>query len=330
MTCAAILYKNRTTNFRILYLPTIIGLVSCIQLLFTLLEKNSFTPDLFGSVGEGGQSIVYTGFILSFPIFGLLLKYNISIKPCKDSVDVIFKPTPTFSNEEILAYISYGALATYTISFMGSPQHYAGFLILTFLSIFIVIKNSGSRILNCLLLISILLIPPLNSGYLDTGKEFIIEKSDYFNYLQKLGHHIYFRSPINVSKIAEEYNILASKYSPTGKIYLISKDKSYLELFLDQNIQPKSYDIFANFVNITGENALLKLKKDKVNFVILESSIHRDSIVNLIELERDYLGQTEYNFHRQILFNINSLEKLLNQNLIECSTRYCIYKVPTT
>ncbi len=285
-----------------------------LQFLCYLADSQGFTPELFGSIGDGQQSLLYTSYILLFPIFSLLLKF-------KDENEVVF------STKEIFAYISYGALASYTIAFVGSPQHYAGFLQMACLSIFLIVKSSKNTIHQVLLMTTLSIFPAIQYSYIHATSSFDISKSSYYDYTGKLGTSLYFRTPSNFDIITDEFNSLITKQALNKKVYFLSKDKLFIENYLGKNIEPKTYDVFVNYVKLSPSDTAEILSKEKVDFIVLDSEIHRKNIKQFINLEKGNMSKGEFQHHSRILSNIDLFAESIKSNLVECSDRYCIYKI---
>jgi hypothetical protein len=148
-----------------------------------------------------------------------------------------------FPAEYIFAYLVYGFCATYAISFPGSPQHYVGFISMASIGIYILLKNLPRSKLVVILSVGILFFPAYYYGYMGIGKKYINPKSDLFEYTNKVGASLYFNTAVEIQKISNAYDEIVFKYKDLGKIYLISKDKNFIEMYTNKNLDPKVYDI---------------------------------------------------------------------------------------
>lgn len=308
-------YKNNALISGLMVIASVIGL----QITLYYLQKNSFSPDLFSSVGEGGKNRLYGTLILLFPIF---IKLVASIKNYSIDFDAI-----KFSNEEIIAFICYGFSATYTISSAFSPQHYAGFILMSSYSIYVLFNKIIRTQLVALSVIASFIGIPYYFSYVSTGQKFTISESSFFKYDNKIGKHIYFNSPMNINNIANDFEQITKNYDDKNGIYLLSKDKIFIETMLNKNLNPKIYDVFPNLYNISPGSILEKLKIDNASYIVLDNSELRDASRRLVETFSATLSETELSYHRDILGNLDQLSIHLKQNLIECNDRYCIYRV---
>ena len=316
VTVFFIISIGKKIKAKLFALPLILALIIGLQFLCYVIGKQGFTPELFGSVGEGEQSLLYTILILLFPITALFLKF---VEPDNNEV--------SFNNSEILAYVSYGALATYAIAFAHSPQHYSGFIQMASISIFLIVKNNNKIIAQLILLSLFFLIPSYIFHYLQPRNNFAITQSSFYNYSEKLGNRMYFRTPTNISIIADEYHSLIARHALDKKVFFLSKDKLFIENYFDKNLEPKTYDVFANFFKFSADDTLTIILNEHVNFVVLDSDIQRANIKNFITMKKAYLQPEEFRHHINILSNFDSFAELIKPNLLECSSRYCIYRI---
>lgn len=308
------LYQRRIYNPYLYVLPLTVAFIALIQIGLYIWTKNSFTPDLFSSVSEGRHYIFYALLIISFP-FALKL------------IAVPTKKLLSFDDQEFLALSAYLLSATYTISFYGSPQHYAGFLIMSALSIYILIKKYSFTIKAVALAFGILwLVPIHNPNYINIGKKLFIFSSDLYEYKNIIGKNIYFKSALDIEGVNKEYENIKKDIKNTDKIYFISKDKIYLETYRDSNLLPKGYDIYVNY-SFSPEQALEKLHQDNVSYVILDNHNLINYSMNLITLFKGQTNDIEYKNYENLLIKVRSLSNHLQDNLIRCNARYCLYKI---
>lgn len=306
-----------------LYIPAIVSCITIFQIFLQAFESNSFSPTLFGSVGEGGLSRLYTIGVLSFPILVEII--NLASKNYKIT---IFDGV-NFSDQDIFNYVAYALCATYAISFAGSPQHYVGFVLMAFISIFLILKKISYSLSKLVIGVLIFLAIPIYFFYpysYGLGEKFKPYMPNYLSFNERFGKNIYFASDIKIDVINSDYINLVKKYE-NSKIYFISKDKIYIETYSDVNLEPKSYDVFVNYVNVPPEIALKKFKHDGVKYVVLDSPIKRLISKSLLELYGSSIGSGEYLGHMKIIESIDELSKSLKPNLLECNDRYCIYSI---
>ena len=311
--------RKKIHSFITLKMTFVVAVIVAIQLALFLYQKNSFTPELFSSVGEAPFSFGYTLKILLLPI--ALLAVTIAFGVWNWKVE-------KFNNDQIiLACVIYGLCATYAMSFPKSPQHYVGFILMAFFGIYILLKNSSFSIITTICSIAILFSTPYYYKYLRFNHKYIEAKSDFYEYKNKLGASIYFLTAIDVKEVSSEYDQLISKYEDSGKIYFISKDKIFIEMAQDKNIDPKVYDVYTNYLGVTPDIALEKLRNDGVTYVVLDNFYLTEYIIAMNKLFRIYLGNHEYLSHEKILLNIRALSRDKRIQILECTQSYCIYKI---
>ena len=300
------------------YPISIFGIVIC-QSLLIWSQKNALSPPIFSSVGDAPIMLGYSLWILAFPITLFLVKILFERVP-------VFIKEP-FPDECIFAYLVYGFCATYAISFPGSPQHYVGFILMASIGIYILLKDLPKSKLVAMLSIGFLFLPAYYYGYLGIGKKYINPRSDLFEYINKVGASLSFNTAVEISKISKSYDEIIFKYKDLGRIYFISKDKNLIEMYIDKNLEPKIYDVYTNFLDISADSVLTSLKADGVNYVVLQNSalIEFSEAVNKA-LNTD-ANRSEFEKHQRILKNMGVLSKNLKSNLLECNSRYCIYKI---
>jgi len=302
-----------------LRMPFCVMVIILIQLVLLHNQQNSFSPSIFSSVGEVPFSLEYALKILAFPLVlsvWVLTSGNLA------------KISKEFNDDQIiLAYIIYGVCAIYAISFPGSPQHYVGSMLMAFFGIFILLRNTALSRNALIFSIASLFFVSAYYNYLSFGQKLREVKSNFYEYKNQIGSSIYFSTAVDVNKISSDYASLIYKFQNEGKIYLFSKDKSFIEIAQDRNIEPKIYDIYTNFLDITPDMALAKLKDDRVSYLVLDSPNKIDYSFAMNQLRGHDFGDGEYRNHKKILLNIQSLSKHLRVKLLECNQSFCIYKL---
>ena len=324
-----IMFRDRKFSFLLPSVSLVIALVSALQYYIYVGARNAFSPALFGSVGEGEQSLPYLLMLLGVPILALIFKLII-LKKCSFMGGVLeFSAVmrEQFSDSEVVAYISYLALATYSVAFVGSPQHFSGFLQMAYFSIFTIIAGVARAPLKIILLSILFIFPGCYYSYFQFSNSFTIIKSSFYDYTTKFGVPLYFRTPSNVSALSAEYSELVSSYVPSEKIYFLSKDKIFIENFQGTNIAPKSYDVFTNWRDLSVDSIRLDLRRNNIKYIVMDGDFHISAMRGLIKLHSGYLGSVEYAFHDKILQNQLDLSGLISGDVIRCSSRYCIYRV---
>jgi hypothetical protein len=232
-----------------------------------------------------------------------------------------------FDNNEILALVSYVLCATYTLSFLGSPQHYAGFLIMASISIFVLMKKNCHTKIMIIFALGLLFVVPIHYRYISLGKTVFLSQSQLFEFKNKLGLPIYFRTSLEIEDISKSYDDLTKYYQSKGKIYFISKDKIFIEAYKGVNIEPKIFDIFSNFGNARSQEVLTKMRMDLVDFIVLDKIEQRVISRRIVEESKSSIGSHEYNAHLSLLEAIDAMALNLKDQLISCNLRYCIYKL---
>lgn len=311
------LFKNPRIDSKIFRLPAVVLGITIVQVATYYFHRNSFTPPLFSSVGEGGSSALYTLSILLFP---LILKMSNYIQGRNIHLNEI-----NYTNEEILGFIGFGLSATYAISFPNSPQHYSGFILMASCAIYIILKNNLNTIFKSILILSLFLYIPYHYRYLNIGQHINFEKSVYFDYKNDLGDTINFKTAMEIGSLSKNYDDVLSKANGK-KTFFISKDKIYIEAYKGKNLLPKVYDVFTNYVNIDAVSSLKKMRDDGVDYVVLDNSQLRYYSAKILDIFQPSIGEVEYDLHKKILENINSLASMLDNELVYCNSRYCLYK----
>ena len=306
-------------RFWILKYPTSILCIVLLQALLIWSQRSSLSPPIFSSVGDAPVMMVYSLLMLSFPValFLIAIVFERGSRFAEES----------FPDECIFAYLVYGFCATYAISFPGSPQHYVGFISMASIGIYILLKNLPRSKLAAILSIGVLFFPAHYCGYMAIGKKYISPRSDLFEYTNKVGTSLYFDTAVEIQKISKAHDEIVFKYKDLGKIYFIAKDKNFIEMYINKNLDPKIYDVFTNFLDVSADSALLRLKADDVSYVVLQSPalIEFSEIVNkTLSTDAD---KSEFEKHQRILKNMSTLSRNLKPNLLECNSRYCIYKI---
>jgi hypothetical protein len=304
------------------YLPVAVVCVAIIQFICYQITGNGFQPELFSSVQEGNKENSFAWILIIFPVVLLVSKFIIISEIGLQGLRI-----ESFNNIELLSYISYGALATYAINFHGSPGHYVGFLQMASISIIVMLKHSKTKSVLTFLAVVALVAPGYSYGYLSLKGQWSQNISSFYKYDEKFGPVLYFKSPSKVQDLAQEYSYFIGSHTTDKKIYFISKDKIYIETYLNRNIEPISYDVFVNLQRHTPASANKILKADKVDYLILDNGTHRSEMMRLMVVLKSFISPAEYDSHVKILESINGLAELNNNNLLECNLRYCIYKL---
>lgn len=315
----AILQRERV-GMSLYFLPAVVLVVVILQGVLYVSQANMFTPNLFSSVGEGKGSLLHLAEILLFPLVCMVASFVPALNGGNTN-------KPSFGGHEVLALLSYGFCATYSISFMESPQHYAGFLVMSSIGIFMLMKSYCQTKLMIALALSLLLVAPINYRYISLGKKVFLSQSQLFEYKNDLGTPIFFRTSLEIEALNKDFNEITGSFQGKGKIYFISKDKIFLETFLGVNIEPFIYDVFTNFKKINPIEVKKNLKTEEVLFLVLDNPMLRAFSNNHAIYFKNQIGQGEIQSLKNILNNIEDIEYLLNFDLIKCNKRYCIYKI---
>lgn len=282
-------------------------------------QKNSFTPSLFSSISEPKISLFYTISILISPLIFLaiyIIKYKRLVTVGEiNHVQIIF------------ACISYGFCSSYAIGFAKSSQHYAGFIFMAFIPIFIFVKASVKSRLLLFTTISLLLFPAVRFKYFNFGNKYSASYSSLYSYQNDIGTTLKFKTALNLDEVFKSYNAITERYIRDGKIYFISKDKIFIELYINKNIEPKVYDIFTNFIDITPNNAVSKLKKDGAEYLVLDNTKLMEYSKELAKISGGIVENQEQLNNIKIINNIQGLANLIESKRLECNARYCIYKI---
>ena len=293
--------------------------IVALQIIIFSYQKSPFTPSLFSSVGESSFSILYACSILLFPVAALVMN------TAKARLNI--ESSGVTREQIIFACIAYGLCSSYAISFVKSPQHYVGFIAMAFIAIYIFLKDSLNSRFAAIVLVILLLFPAFHFKYFDLGKRPKQTLSDLYVYSDVIGAQLNFRTALNVGSLSETYHILSKKYESAGKIFFISKDKIFIELFNDKNIEPKVYDVFTNFINIDSASAISKLKEGGADYVVMDNQNLLNYSMQAIKMSEGTVGKEEWAAYIRIMNNMQDLSKQLEKNLLECNSRYCIYKI---
>jgi hypothetical protein len=202
-----------------------------------------------------------------------------------------------------------------------------GFIAMAFIAIYIFLKDSLNSRFAAIVLVILLLFPAFHFKYFDLGKRPKQTLSDLYVYSDVIGAQLNFRTALNVGSLSETYYILSKKYESAGKIFFISKDKIFIELFNDKNIEPKVYDVFTNFINIDSASAISKLKEGGADYVVMDNENLLNYSMQVIKMSEGTVGKEERAAYIRIMNNMQDLSKHLEKNLLECNSRYCIYKI---
>lgn len=310
--------KRRLQDLSTLRMPLCVLAIVIFQALLLYFQVNSFTPQIFSSVGEVIISRSYSFKLLMLPVI-LVLLYTLSSKN-------LISIERVASDELVYAYVALGLCATYAISFPRSPQHYAGFLLMAFFAIYIILYKLISSKTITVIAIAFLFYPAQHYLYLNLTRSNDV-MSNFYEFKNQLGSPIYFTTALKIERLNSDYDDIVQPYIDTGKIYFISQDKIFIEALKGKNLDPQVYDIYTNLTNITPELALAKLKHEGASYLVLQ-------IPELISYRKRLQGSIKGDFsreelvqHSKILANIESLSDALQKNLLRCNERYCIYKL---
>jgi hypothetical protein len=314
------IYQKKWNGLKCYWLPASVALVAAWQATLYTSQAGAFTPSLFSSVGEGGRSYFYALEIFLFPVVCKLASHT----------TIFGRPPPgklSFDNEEILALVSYGLCATYTLSFLRSPQHFAGFLVMATLSIFVLVRKYGKSRPAIALGFGLLLVVPIHYSYMSVGKKFFLQTSQLFEYKNKIGTPIFFKTALEIDEVYKDYDEIVKLSQPKGKTYFISKDKIFIEAYTNKNIEPAVYDIFTNYESINPKQALMRLKSEDVSYLVLDNSYQRKYSLGIAVQFKREIGSQENLAGQSILSNIDSLAIILSDNIVNCNVRYCLYRL---
>jgi hypothetical protein len=313
---SAILQK-KWNGIKLYWLPVVVMFVALLQGALYLSQANAFTPRLFSSVGEGKRSLVHMIEIFSFPVVCIIASYVPALNGGSSK-------KLSFKGHEILALVSYGLCATYALSFLGSPQHYAGFLVMASFSIFVLMKKYCKTKLMIVLALGLLLVVPIHYRYFSLGKKVFSSQSQLFEYKNELGTPIFFKTALEIEALSRDYEEITQPFQSKGEIYFISKDKAFIETFSEKNIQPVVYDVFTNFERVNDKLALQKFQEDRVSYLVLDSPIRRIFNVNQSSYFKNEIGSSEISALNKIYININTIEKF---KIVKCNNSYCVYSI---
>lgn len=314
---SAILQK-KWNGLKIYWLPVAVMFIAMLQGIFYQMQANAFTPSLFSSVGEGKRSLMHMMEIFSFPAVCMITSYI----PAFSSGN---RRKLSFDSHEILALVSYGLCATYALSFLGSPQHYAGFLVMASFSIFVLMKKYCNTKIMIVLALGLLLVVPIHYRYVSLGKKVFVSQSQLFEYKNELGSPTFFKTALEIGVLSSDYDEITKPFLAKGKIYFISKDKAFIETFSGKNIQPVIYDIFANFEQTYSTTALKKFQEDRVSYIVLDNPNRRRYSNSQTGYFKNEIGGNEVNSLNKIFKNINQISDLYK--IIKCNNSYCIYHI---
>ncbi|NQW57556.1 MAG: hypothetical protein HQ456_02495 [Polynucleobacter sp.] len=317
------IYKDQS-DIKIYYLPIVVLVVTCLQILLYVQESNSFTPGLFSSVGDGQRSTSYAVAILFLPILIKLisaidLKKLFAIKSWE-------APSLIFTKSEILAFTIYPLCATYAISFAGSPQHFSGFLVMASYSLYIIFVTNLKELPRTVLVLLMLVAIPYYFGFIKISQPFIDNSSEIFEY-QNVGKPLIFKTAMNIDQLSRDFDDITQNYGKQDSIYFLSRDKVFIETQRNTNLYPKIYDVYLNLINYSPDAIIDDLKKDHIKYLVLDSKEQRFLTRKLIDIFGSSVNPAEINAHIKILKNIDLLAYKLKDNILKCNLRYCIYRI---
>jgi hypothetical protein len=317
-----IIDRRGLINKNILKWPLVICFIAILQIWLYKQNSNEFTPPLFSSVGEDKFSILFAISILAFPLVNIwcLLREN-------KILNEVSECTRIKRNRILFATVAYAFCASYTLSFLKSPQHHSGFLIMSLIAIYILLCDSRKSKITLFISLFLLISPTIYLNYLDFGKRYKDVNNSYFDYKYQIGNKLNFKTAMQIEDINNDYDLLIKNYKEKGKIYFISKDKAFIEIFKNKNLDPKIYDIYSNLLSINAENILIKLKNEKVNYLILENKNFLDITKIILSKNKSDISKQEFQYHSTIINTLSEIHVILKQKKIECSQRYCIYQI---
>lgn len=316
----AAINQRKWNGVKLYLLPVLVLCVAVLQGALYALQANAFTPSLFSSVGEGKRSLVHIIEIFLFPVLCMIASYVPALNGGNTK-------KLSFDSHEVLALVSYGLCATYALSFLGSPQHYAGFLVMASISIFVLMKKYCHTKLMIAVALGLLLVVPTHYRYFSLGKKVFLSQSQLFEYKNELGFPIYFKTSLEIEALSKYYDEITKTFQSKGKIYFISKDKAFIEMFTGKNIEPEIYDIFANYEHTNLQLALKKFREDQVSYLVLDSELQRLYSKRQSHYFKNEIGSNEINSINRLFKNINDLDYFMINNIINCNIRYCIYTI---
>jgi hypothetical protein len=316
----AAINQRKWNGVKLYLLPVIVLCVAVLQGALYASQANAFTPSLFSSVGEGKRSLVYTIEIFLFPLVCMIASYVPALNGGNTK-------KLSFDSHEVLALVSYGLCATYALSFLDSPQHYAGFLVMASISIFVLMKKYCYTKPMIAVALGLLMVAPTHYRYFSLGKKLFLSQSQLFEYKNELGSPIYFKTSLEIEAISMHYDEITNTFKSKGKIYFISKDKAFIETFTGKNIEPEVYDIFANYEHTDLQLALKKFREAQVSYLVLDSKLQRLYSKSQSYYFKNEIGSNEINSINRLFKNINDLEYFMKNNIINCNIRYCIYNI---
>lgn len=264
---------------------------------------------LFSSVEEKRKAIGFGFFLMLFPALLLFSRLR-------------------YTWQEIFPYVAYAFLASYTIVFIGSPQHYSNFLLVSLPFIYLLIKNSQIPLLAKFLLPFFFYGVALNMGYLSyphkADKSSI--DSDYYQYIP-IGKELRFELPNTIDALNLELVSLLKKYQ-VHNFYFLSKDKIFIELYTGNNIYPLNFDIFTHLHFIKTNRLIKSMKNKEIEFLVMDSPLQQKLTRNYIESAGTvYTLESEKKSYFRLLDRAGELTKDLQPSLLLCSYRYCLYRI---
>lgn len=230
--------------------------------------------------------------------------------------------------QEIFAYLAYAFLASYTIVFIGSPQHYSNFLLVSLPFVYVLIKNAQIPLLAKFFFPFFFYGIALNMGYFSfphkTDQSALI--SNYYKY-KPIGKELKFALPNNIDALHAELVDLLKKQQ-VRDFYFLSKDKIYIEMYNGKNLLPINYDVFAHLNFVKSSRLIKSMKNKQTDFLVMDSPWQQ-------QVTRAYLESAgpvftlpaEQKAYLRLLDRAGEMTKDFEPFLVACSQRYCLYRI---
>ncbi|MBM3192248.1 MAG: hypothetical protein FJZ63_06345 [Chlamydiae bacterium] len=316
--------RKKKRNVQLFLLFALTTAVILFQFLILLDTKNIFTPTFFGSLKDSNVKFSWLYSCV------LILPYFLSaiLRSC-------FSDNP-ISVLEFLSYTAVGLCLTYCLSFPGSPMHYFGFLVLTALPQVIIFSPLVTKvklqripwtirtlltILLCLPTYKYRKIPssqvPCNASYLSPAS---------------YGRKLVFTSSWNLKKLDDDLTVFLDSFKlRIDDIALLTKDKGFIELYRDKNLEPKSYDSYLNTDSSLGPKLVEDFKRKQILHFIIDSPTQSKGVSDAIDFFSRRSGDISVNndayAYHDLLETHQSFARLNYVTQLGCTPRWCLYSI---
>lgn len=234
----------------------------------------------------------------------------------------------SYSWQEIFSYTAYALLATYSIAFFGSPQHYSNFLLISLPFIYLMIINAKLSLITKFFLPLFFYGVALNLGYLSFPININNSSpvSNYYKYVP-IGSDLKFEIPNDIDAINSELVYLLGKYD-VENFYFLSKDKTFIEMYNDKNIYPLNFDVFPHLHFIKSSRLIKSMKSNRIEFLVMDSPLQQRLTRSYIESAGNvFTLQSEKNSYLSLLERAGEITRDFQSSLLSCSDRYCLYRI---